>query len=136
MADANLQVILQQLEAEKSIDRDKLLEAIRTARSRAKSFHPKAEIVVEVDPPRSPSKSMKSESWKRDRRSPEMPSRSPGMNAEGVSATALRSPPNPRILGASRPRPPNRSSFEAERRGRENVYDEFKQRKARWSPAW
>lgn len=50
--DANLQVILQQLEAEKSIDRDKLLEAIRVALEMAarKCFHPKAEISVEMDP--------------------------------------------------------------------------------------
>ena len=47
MADANLQVILQQLEAEKSIDRDKLLEAIRTALSMAETaFFVRAEVVM------------------------------------------------------------------------------------------
>jgi transcription termination/antitermination protein NusA len=49
--DANLSVILQQLEAEKSIDRNVLIEAIRSAMESAarKCFHPKAEITVEVD---------------------------------------------------------------------------------------
>ncbi len=50
--DPNLQIILQQLQAEKSVDRETLLEAIRSALESAarKSFHHAAEIVVEVDP--------------------------------------------------------------------------------------
>ena len=50
--DPNLQIILQQLQAEKSVDRDTLLEAIRSALESAarKSFHHAAEIAVEVDP--------------------------------------------------------------------------------------
>ena len=50
--DANLRVILQQLEAEKSIDRETLIEAIRSALESAarKSFHHAATITVEVDP--------------------------------------------------------------------------------------
>ncbi len=50
--DPNLQVILQQLQAEKSIDRDALLEAIRSAIESAarKSFPPTADIRVELDP--------------------------------------------------------------------------------------
>ncbi|MCP4643416.1 MAG: transcription termination/antitermination protein NusA [bacterium] len=49
--DANLQVILQQLQAEKSIERDTLLEAIRSALESAarKSFHHAANVTVEVD---------------------------------------------------------------------------------------
>ncbi|MCC6697717.1 MAG: transcription termination/antitermination protein NusA [Candidatus Hydrogenedentes bacterium] len=50
--DPNLQVILQQLQAEKSIDRNTLLEAIRSAIETAarKSFHPAATITVDMDP--------------------------------------------------------------------------------------
>jgi N utilization substance protein A len=50
--DANLQVILQQLQAEKSIDREALLEAIKSALESAarKSFHHAANVEVEVDP--------------------------------------------------------------------------------------
>ena len=49
--DANLRVVLQQLEAEKNIDRETLLEAIRGAIESAarKSFHGAANIAVEVD---------------------------------------------------------------------------------------
>lgn len=49
--DANLQVILQQLQAEKSIDRETLIEAIRTAIESAarKSLSHAANITVEVD---------------------------------------------------------------------------------------
>lgn len=50
--DPNLQVILQQLQAEKSIDRETLLEAIRSAIETAarKSFHPASTITVDMDP--------------------------------------------------------------------------------------
>ncbi|MFP4501006.1 MAG: transcription termination factor NusA [Candidatus Hydrogenedentota bacterium] len=50
--DQNLRVILQQLEAEKSIDRNTLLEAIRSAIESAarKSMAPTANVVVDVDP--------------------------------------------------------------------------------------
>jgi N utilization substance protein A len=50
--DQNLQVILQQLQAEKSIERDALIEAIRSAIETAarKSFPPNAHLAVEVDP--------------------------------------------------------------------------------------
>lgn len=50
--DPNLQVILQQLQAEKSIERETLLEAIRSAIESAarKSFAPTADIRVELDP--------------------------------------------------------------------------------------
>jgi transcription termination/antitermination protein NusA len=50
--DPNLRVILQQLEAEKSIDRHTLLEAIRSAIESAarKSMAPTANVVVDVDP--------------------------------------------------------------------------------------
>ncbi len=52
MLEVNLQVILQQLQSEKSIDREKLLEAIRSALESAarKSFSANAQISVEVDP--------------------------------------------------------------------------------------
>lgn len=50
--DQNLRVILQQLEAEKSIDRATLLEAIRSAIESAarKGFSHSSNVVVEVDP--------------------------------------------------------------------------------------
>ncbi|MDQ1257903.1 MAG: transcription termination/antitermination protein NusA [Candidatus Hydrogenedentes bacterium] len=50
--DANLRVILQQLEAEKSINRETLLDAIRSAIESAarKSFTRAANVVVDVDP--------------------------------------------------------------------------------------
>lgn len=50
--DPNLRVILQQLMAEKSIDKDTLLEAIRSAIESAarKVFEPNANVTVEVDP--------------------------------------------------------------------------------------
>lgn len=50
--DPNLQAILQQLQAEKSIDRDTLLEAIRSAIETAarKSFPANATITVDMDP--------------------------------------------------------------------------------------
>ena len=50
--DANLRVILQQLESEKSIDRATLLEAIRSAIETAsrKGFAHAANVVVEIDP--------------------------------------------------------------------------------------
>jgi transcription termination/antitermination protein NusA len=50
--DANLRVILQQLMAEKSIDRETLLEAIRSAIESAarKGFSQGANVAVEVDP--------------------------------------------------------------------------------------
>jgi N utilization substance protein A len=50
--DPNLQAILQQLQAEKSIDRETLLEAIRSAIETAarKSFAPTAAITVDMDP--------------------------------------------------------------------------------------
>ena len=50
--DANLQVILQQLQAEKSIDRDTLVEAIRSAIESAarKGATHAANISVEFDP--------------------------------------------------------------------------------------
>lgn len=52
--DTNLRVILQQLEAEKSVDRETLIEAIRSAIESAarKSMTHAAEVVVEVDPER------------------------------------------------------------------------------------
>jgi N utilization substance protein A len=48
----DLQVILQQLQAEKSINRDTLIDAIRSAIESAarKTFHPNAVLVVDVDP--------------------------------------------------------------------------------------
>jgi transcription termination/antitermination protein NusA len=48
----NLQIIMQQLQSEKSIDRDTLIEAIQVALETAarKSFSPTANITVEVDP--------------------------------------------------------------------------------------
>jgi len=50
--DQNLRVILQQLEAEKSVDRETLLEAIRSAIESAaqKSMNHAANVTVEVDP--------------------------------------------------------------------------------------
>jgi len=50
--DANLQVILQQLQADKGLDRAVLVEAIRSAIESAakKSFNYAAEVVVDVDP--------------------------------------------------------------------------------------
>ncbi|HOJ34073.1 MAG TPA: transcription termination factor NusA [Candidatus Hydrogenedentes bacterium] len=50
--DVNLQLVLQQLQAEKSIDRDALLEAIRSAIESAarRSFPPSADIRAELDP--------------------------------------------------------------------------------------
>ena len=50
--DANLQVILQQLQGEKGIERETLLEAIRSALESAarKSFSHAANVTVEVDP--------------------------------------------------------------------------------------
>lgn len=50
--DINLQLVLQQLQAEKSIDRDALLEAIRSAIESAarRSFPPSADIRAELDP--------------------------------------------------------------------------------------
>lgn len=50
--DTNMQVILQQLQAEKSINRDKLIEAIRSALESAarKSYGPAAHLTVDVDP--------------------------------------------------------------------------------------
>ena len=50
--DPNLQVILQQLQAEKSIERATLLEAIRSALESAarKGFSPTAHITVDMDP--------------------------------------------------------------------------------------
>lgn len=50
--DQNLDVILQQLQAEKGVDRDVLVEAIRSAIESAakKSFNYAADVVVEVDP--------------------------------------------------------------------------------------
>jgi N utilization substance protein A len=52
MVDLNLRAILQQLEAEKSIDRDTLIEAIRAAIESAarKSLSQAAHITVDVDP--------------------------------------------------------------------------------------
>lgn len=51
MVDTNLRVILQQLEAEKNIDRDTLIEAIRSAIESAarKSMSHAANVLVEVD---------------------------------------------------------------------------------------
>ena len=50
--DKNLRIILQQLEAEKSVNRETLLEAIRSAIESAarKSMTHAAEVIVEVDP--------------------------------------------------------------------------------------
>lgn len=50
--DTNLQVILQQLQAEKRVDRHTLVEAIQTALESAarKSFPPQADITVEFNP--------------------------------------------------------------------------------------
>ena len=50
--DQNLDVILQQLQAEKGVDRDVLVEAIRSAIESAakKSYNYAADVVVEVDP--------------------------------------------------------------------------------------
>ena len=116
MADANLQVIFQQLEAEKSIDRDKLLEAIRTALESAarKSFHPKAEIVVEVDPASLTFKVFEirevAEQVTDDTR--QIPvEEAQAMNAEAVAGDRLKVPAERRILGALRPRQLSRSSF-------------------------
>ncbi len=48
----DLQVILQQLQAEKSINRDTLIDAVRSAIESAarKTYHPNATIAVDVDP--------------------------------------------------------------------------------------
>ncbi len=50
--DPNLQLILQQLQAEKSIDREKLLDAIRSAVESAarKTFSPGSRITIDLDP--------------------------------------------------------------------------------------
>jgi N utilization substance protein A len=51
MAELNLQVILQQLQADKGIDEEILIEAIRSAIESAarRSFHPSSEIAVDID---------------------------------------------------------------------------------------
>ena len=52
MVDVNLQVILQQLQAEKSINRETLIEAIRSAIESAakKGMTHAANVMVDVDP--------------------------------------------------------------------------------------
>ena len=51
MAEPNLQVILQQLKADKGIDEEILIEAIRSAIESAarRSFHPASEVTVDID---------------------------------------------------------------------------------------
>ena len=134
MADANLQVILQQLEAEKSIDRDKLLEAIRTALESAarKSFHPKAEIVVEVDPASLAFKVYEIrevvESVTDDSR--EMPlDEAQSMNAEACVGDRLKVPAEPKDFGRIAAQTAKQVIIQKLKDAeRENVYDEFKQR--------
>ena len=134
MADANLQVILQQLEAEKSIDRDKLLEAIRTALESAarKSFHPKAEIVVEVDPASLAFKVYEIrevvESVTDDSR--EMPlDEAQSMNAEACVGDRLKVPAEPKDFGRIAAQTAKQVIFQKVREAeRENVFLEFDQR--------
>ncbi|HOD52328.1 MAG TPA: transcription termination factor NusA [Candidatus Hydrogenedentes bacterium] len=134
MADANLQVIFQQLEAEKSIDRDKLLEAIRTALESAarKSFHPKAEIVVEVDPASLTFKVFEirevAEQVTDDTR--QIPvEEAQAMNAEAVAGDRLKVPAEPKDFGRIAAQTAKQVIIQKLKDAeRENVYDEFKQR--------
>ncbi len=134
MADANLQVILQQLEAEKSIDRNKLLEAIRTALESAarKSFHPKAEIVVEVDPTSLAFRVFEIREVVKDVSDDtrEMSvEEAQSMNAEAVVGDLLKVPAEPKDFGRIAAQTAKQVIIQKLKDAeRENVYDEFKQR--------
>jgi N utilization substance protein A len=134
VADANLQVILQQLEAEKSIDRDKLLEAIRTALESAarKSFHPKAEIVVDVDPTSLAFKVFEIrevvEEVADDTREMSL-SEAQSMNPEAEIGDRLKVPAEPKDFGRIAAQTAKQVIIQKLKDAeRENVYDEFKQR--------
>ncbi|MFO7975345.1 MAG: transcription termination factor NusA [Candidatus Hydrogenedentota bacterium] len=134
MAEANLQVIFQQLEAEKSIDRDKLLEAIRTALESAarKSFHPKAEIVVEADPATLAFKVFEIrevvENVTDDTREISL-EEAQTMNAEATIGDRLKVPAEPKDFGRIAAQTAKQVIIQKLKDAeRENVYDEFKQR--------
>lgn len=134
MAEANLQVIFQQLEAEKSIDRDKLLEAIRTALESAarKSFHPKAEIVVEVDPASLGFKVFEIrevvENISDDTREISL-EEAQTMNAEATVGDRLKVPAEPKDFGRIAAQTAKQVIIQKLKDAeRENVYDEFKER--------
>lgn len=134
MAEANLQVIFQQLEAEKSIDRDKLLEAIRTALESAarKSFHPKAEIVVEVDPASLGFKVFEIrevvENVSDDTREISL-EEAQAMNAEATVGDRLKVPAEPKDFGRIAAQTAKQVIIQKLKDAeRENVYDEFKER--------
>jgi N utilization substance protein A len=134
VAEANLQVIFQQLEAEKSIDRDKLLEAIRTALESAarKSFHPKAEIVVEVDPASLGFKVFEIrevvENVSDDTREISL-EEAQAMNAEATVGDRLKVPAEPKDFGRIAAQTAKQVIIQKLKDAeRENVYDEFKER--------
>ena len=130
----DLQVILQQLQAEKSINRDALIEAIRSAIESAarKTFHPNATLAVEVDPK---SLAYKIFEIRTVVETVEDPAReisvedAKKLNPEAANGDKLKSPAEPRDFG----RIAAQTAFQVLQQKikdaeRENVYGEYKQR--------
>lgn len=132
--DVNLQAILQQLQAEKSIDRDTLIEAIRSAIETAarKSFPPTAQIAVSLDP--------KTLQWKlyelrtvveevADDSKELSLEQAQALNPAAVVGDTLKVPTEPKDFGRIAAQTAKQVIIQKLRDAeRENVYDEFKKR--------
>lgn len=132
--DMNLQVILQQLQAEKSVDRETLIEAIRSAIETAarKSFAPTATIAVEMNPAtlewkifelrevveevQDPAKDMSLEQAKQ-------------LNPAATIGDVLKVPAEPKDFGRIAAQTAKQVIIQRLKDAeRDNVYDEFKKR--------
>lgn len=132
--DVNLQAILQQLQAEKSIDRDTLMEAIRSAIETAarKSFPPTAQIAVSLDP--------KTLQWKlyelrtvveevADESKELSLEQAQALNPAAVVGDTLKVPTEPKDFGRIAAQTARQVIIQKLKDAeRENVYDEFKKR--------
>ncbi|MCC6490440.1 MAG: transcription termination/antitermination protein NusA [Candidatus Hydrogenedentes bacterium] len=132
--DPNLQVILQQLQAEKSIDRNTLLEAIRSAIETAarKSFHPAATITVDMDPKTLAFKVFEIRTVVEEVADPakEMAlDQAQSLNPDARVGDLLKLPTEPKDFGRIAAQTAKQVIIQKIKDAeRENVYDEFKKR--------
>lgn len=132
--ESNLQIILQQLQAEKSIDRDTLIEAIRSALESAarKGLHPAAHVTVDVDPT---SLSFKVYEIRtvvehvEDEATEISLEAARALNAAAAVGDRLKAPTEPRDFGRIAAQTAKQVIIQKIKDAeRDNVYDEFKKR--------
>ena len=134
MVDVNLQVILQQLQAEKSIDQETLIEAIRSAIESAakKSLTNAANVTVEVDPKTFQFKVFEIRTVAeavRDSTRDIALEEARELNAEAAPGDRLKVPTEPRDFGRIAAQTAKQVIIQKIKDAeRDNVFDEFKTR--------